>query len=162
MPISYVHLLNLSVKIKGAKILCIYFYLAYLVYLACQSAFKISKLTDRIKEQKPWMGKDIPTEETLLRFYSCAPWVNLAYYPFSFNDQSLLWLSLKNYRKYKQLLSQYFCSSSRKSFTLPWKGAVNLSVVLMFGQCIVLGAFTMAIRPDIHPQGTWWWEYLFT
>lgn len=53
MPISYVHLLNLSVKIKGAKILCIYFYLAYLVYLACQSAFKISKLTDRIKEQKP-------------------------------------------------------------------------------------------------------------
>lgn len=155
------HVLNLSGKIKGAKILCIYFYLVCLVYLVCQSAFKIRKLTDGIKEQKPWTGKDIPTEKTLLRFCSCGPWVNLGYYPFSFNDQSLLLLSLKNYRKSKQL-SQYFCSSSRKSFRLPWEGALNLSVVAVFGQCTVLRVFTVAIRPDIHPQGTRWWEYLFT
>lgn len=104
-----------------------------------------------MSEQKPWTGKDIPSKETLLRFCSCGPWVSLGYYPFSFKDQSLLWLSFKNYRKYKQLLPQHFHSSCRKSFRLPWKGALNLSVVMVFGQCIVLRAFTMAIRPIIHP-----------
>lgn len=64
------HLLNLSGKIKGAKILCIYFYLVYQVYLVCQSARKINELTDRNREQKPWTGKDIPTKETLLGFCS--------------------------------------------------------------------------------------------
>jgi len=47
-----VHLLNLSGKIKGAKILCIYFYLVYLVYRVCQSAFKRSESADLIREQK--------------------------------------------------------------------------------------------------------------
>lgn len=144
------HLLNLSGKIKGAKILCIYFYLAYLAYLVCQSAFKISKLTDRIREQKPRTGKDIPTEETLLRFCCCGRWVSLGYYPFSFEDQSLLWLAFKNYRKFKQL-PQHFHSSSRKFFRLSSRGALKLSVVVVFGQCIVLRAFTMAIRPVIYP-----------
>lgn len=46
------HLLNLSGKIKGAEILCIYFYLVYPVYLVCESASKISEFADRIGEQK--------------------------------------------------------------------------------------------------------------
>lgn len=75
----------------------------------------------------------------------------MGYYPFSFKDQSLLWLSFKNYRKYKQLLPQHFHSRSRKSFRLSWKEALNLSAVMVFVCCKVLRAFTVGIRPVTHP-----------